>query len=95
MHEQLHIKKNIQNNNFQFNLKNIYAININTRTMNKQELIRINKVLSGDIADSQMDISIINQELENHIKNREMLITAIKAVIMLKCYSLNLNLSDD
>lgn len=44
---------------------------------------RLEEIIKNELADTATELSYIDDELLNHSKNRIMLITAIKAVILI------------
>jgi hypothetical protein len=48
--------------------------------MNLDELKKLNQFLEADINDNNLQLDVISKEIEDHEKNREMIITAIQAV---------------
>jgi hypothetical protein len=48
--------------------------------MNLEELKKLNQFLEADINDNNLQLDVISKEIEDHEKNREMIITAIQAV---------------
>ncbi len=48
--------------------------------MNRNDLSQLNKLLSSEIEDFNQEISHLDQEIENFQNDRNLLITAIRAV---------------